>query len=62
VFPRGFKCSDIKALGREEHKQSSLLQREFLLPLKVRNRYPGTYQLFTPILKKMGVLELVVIG
>ncbi len=24
------------------YKQSSWLQREFLLPLKLRNRYPGT--------------------
>ncbi|NFC21086.1 hypothetical protein EXN04_09720 [Clostridium botulinum] len=44
------------------NKQSSWLQREFLLPLKLRNRYPGTWPLFTPILKKMGVLERVVIG
>ncbi len=35
---------------------------EFLASPKVRNRYPGTYQLLTPTFKKEGVLELVVIG
>ncbi|AVQ44976.1 hypothetical protein C7M60_03920 [Clostridium botulinum] len=41
---------------------SKHINRVLGFALKLRNRYPGTYPLFTPTLKKMGVLERVVIG